>query len=148
MGRDTDLINSGMTKKEIGFLRGITEGVVAAKKFLVPDSNKDLGVLRYLTAVRFVLRAATAAKGQLSFIKADDATNLLHTLTVGVFAGARSLSIADPTVNASIPFVSSGAGVPGTRGGGLGHFYVDTTNHKLYFCEVAHATAATWTILN
>lgn len=55
----------------------------------------------------------------------------------GRIGGNVHVAAAGPTVDNDID-----------QGCSVGDFWIDTTNHKLYFCESVANSAAVWTIVN
>lgn len=156
-----ELAGNVLSTTELTALDGVTAGTVTASKAVVVDSNKDASAFRNVTVTNLDAGASgtagsvdifptTASKGKVAITAADNTGNTTTAITVGAQAAARTYTIGDARADANLALfkVVTDAGPMTATGGSVGTFAHNTSDSKLYYCTVAHATAATWAALN
>lgn len=111
---------TGLTVGEVAYLVGVTAGTVAASKAVVVDANKDAGDFRNLDCVNLDAGAsgtagsvdifpATATKGKLSIVCANQAGNTTVTLQADAMGQASTVHLPDPGAAAAYLVQSTAA---------------------------------------
>lgn len=93
----------------------------------------------------------TAGKGFVSLSTSDNTGDTNTNINAAAQSGDRTLTIPDDFASAAaftLVKQVTDAGPMTATGGAFGSLAYNTSDSKVYFCTVAHATAATWVALN
>lgn len=84
--------------------------------------------------------APASANTASAIVKRDGSGNFAAGTITATLTGTASGNLANARI-------TSGAGAPSTTPGGVGYFYFDTSNHKLYAADAA-VDSTSWFITN
>lgn len=104
---------ANLSQAEVDMLDGATVGTVVASKAVVASADKDVSAFRNVTLTNLDAGAsgtagtvdifpATASKGKAAISCTDQDTDATVGLVVGAMAAARTITIADPGITASV----------------------------------------------
>lgn len=98
----------------------------------------------------FKIYPGTSAKGYIVIQAIANTGDTALTIANAAQAGARTYTIPDNFAASAFGMVKqvTDAGPMTATGGAFGSLAYNTSDSKVYFCTVAHATAATWVALN